>query len=94
VKSGLHHPLLTQKEALAKVRCPFNLGAEEMKRQTSKAMKRQKSKATKRQKSKATRTIAAVRKVINQWQRAEARLYARLIKMIGDVERAAKALKQ
>jgi hypothetical protein len=85
---------LTEKEALAKVRRPINLGAEEMKRQKSKAAKRQKSKATKRQKSKATISIGAVRKVISQWQRAEARLYSRLMKMIDDVERAAKALKR
>jgi len=65
-----------------------------MKRRKSKATKRQRSKVTKRQSSTATRSIAAVRKVINQWQRAEARLYARLIKMINDVERAAKALKK
>jgi hypothetical protein len=76
----------TEEEALARVRRPFNLGAEEM--------KRKKSKATQRQKSKARSSIAAVRKVISQWQRAEARLYARLVKMIDDVDRAAKALER
>jgi hypothetical protein len=65
-----------------------------MKRQRSKATKRQESKATQRQKSRARRSIAAVRKVINQWQRAEARLHARLVKMIDDVDRAAKALER
>ncbi len=65
-----------------------------MKRQKSKTTKRQKVKATQRQKSKARSSIAAVRKVINQWQRAEARLYARLVKMIDDVDRAAKALQK
>ena len=65
-----------------------------MKRRKSKATKRQTSKATKLQKSKARNSIAAVRKVINQWQRAEARLYSRLVKMIDDVDRAAKALER
>jgi len=65
-----------------------------MKRRKSKATKRQTSKATKLQKSKARNSIAAVRKVISQWQRAEARLYARLVKMIDDVDRAAKALER
>jgi len=57
-------------------------------------MKRQRSKATKRQKSKTTNSFAAVRKVIKEWQRVEARLYAQLVKMIDDVERAAKALRR
>jgi len=57
-------------------------------------MKRKKSKATKRPKSKPTSSFTAVRKVFKEWQRVEARLYARLIKMIDDVERAAKALKR
>jgi hypothetical protein len=57
-------------------------------------MRRQKSKATKRTKSKATSSFAAVRKVIREWQRVEARLYANLTKMIDDVERAAKAFKR
>ncbi|HTO48117.1 MAG TPA: hypothetical protein VML91_10790 [Burkholderiales bacterium] len=57
-------------------------------------MKRPRSKATKRQRSKVTGSFAAVRKVIKEWQRVEARLYAHLNKMIDDVERAAKALKR
>ena len=57
-------------------------------------MKRQKRKVTKRQKGKTTSSFAAVRKVIKEWQRVEARLYAQLVKMIDDVERAAKALKR
>jgi len=57
-------------------------------------MKRQRSKVTKRQKSKTTSSFAAVRKVIKEWQRVEARLYAQLVKMIDDVERAAKALRR
>ena len=57
-------------------------------------MKRPRSKATKRQRSMATSSFAAVRKAIKEWQRVEARLYARLNKMIDDVERAAKALKR
>ena len=65
-----------------------------MKRRKSKATKRPKSKATKLQRSKARSSIAAVRKMISQWQRTEARLYARLVKMIDDVDRAAKALER
>ena len=65
-----------------------------MLRRRSKATKRAKSKATKRSKSRVTNTFAAVRKVINEWQRAENRLHAQLIKMINDVERAAKSLKR
>jgi hypothetical protein len=57
-------------------------------------MKRKPSKATKRPKRKATNSFAAVRKVIREWQRMEARLYSNLAKMIDDVERAAKAFKR
>jgi hypothetical protein len=57
-------------------------------------MRPRKTKAAKRPRSKVTNSFAAVRKVVKEWQRVEARLYASLMKMIDDVERATKALRR